>query len=41
MSVPCKLTTVLQTAFAQMWTDRLTVNVNQDLPEMGKHATVG
>ena len=41
MSAPCKLTTVLQTAFAQMWTDHLTVNVNQDLPEMGRHATVG
>ena len=28
-------------AFAQMWTDHLIVNVNQDLPEMEKHATVG
>ena len=40
-SVHYKLTTVLQMAFAKMWTDHLTVNANQDLQEMGKHVSVG
>ena len=40
MSAHCKHTTALQVANALIWTDHLTVNVNQDSQEMGKHARV-
>ena len=41
MNVQHRLTTALQMAFALMWRDPFSVNVNQDLQEMEKHARVG
>ena len=41
MNVQHRLTTVLQMAFALMWRDPFSVNVNQDLQGMEKHARVG
>ena len=41
MSAQHKLTTVLQMAYALMWTDRFNVYANQDLQEMEKRAVVG
>ena len=41
MSAQHKLTTVLQMAYALMWTDHFNVYANQDLQEMEKRAVVG
>ena len=41
MNVQHRLTTALQMAFALMWRDPFSVNVNQDLQGMEKHARVG
>ena len=41
MNVQHRLTTALQMAFALMWRDPFSVDVNQDLQEMEKHARVG
>ena len=40
MNVQHRLTTALQMAFALMWRDPFSVNVNQDLQGMEKHARV-
>ena len=41
MNVQHRLTAALQMAFALMWRDPFSVNVNKDLQGMEKHARVG